>query len=447
MWDSWLSSEEISRAEAAVAQVLPQVRLTPMEVRPGVWETLAEALSLAFVLVQFGLLGIISGKISPPESRNWSRGLLLLAGCFGALGMASVWGWLWLNPHSLFLVFSYLTFLSWGDPRTFADRGKKTLEALRASWERVRGGRPPVHSESLVVILGRNLWEVPVGVQEKVRESTERLGIPRVMARVLRDDQGEPDQYRICLGSLELGRGTLRPGARLLVGPASRVAPFGTPFAESTHGMPAVWVDSAQVAPGRPVEGCRCLDPGEVLGEHLSYLCQQSGSHFLDEAAVEAILERWEAELPRQVLAVRRNYSVSQLLEIFRGLLEDGVSLRDHHALLGALTGSSADVAEGLANCRSALRHEFCARYADGSGVISAVVIQKTSTARQDLLDLAIEALEQGFEKGYHPVLLAPAASVDAMREALKAYRERPLSVLTTEELSERFRLRIVGTV
>lgn len=272
MWDSWLPSEEISRAEAAVAQVLPQVRLSPMEVRPGVWEALAEVLSLAFVLVQFGLLGIISGKISPPESRNWSRGLLLLAGCFGALGMASVWGWLWLNPHSLFLVFSYLTFLSWGDPRTFADRGKKTLEALRASWERVRGGRPPVHSESLVVILGRNLWEVPVGVQEKVRESTERLGIPRVMARVLRDDRGEPDQYRICLGSLELGRGTLRLGARLLVGPASRVAPFGTPFAESTHGMPAVWVDSAQVAPGRPVEGCRCLDPGEVLGEHLSYL-------------------------------------------------------------------------------------------------------------------------------------------------------------------------------
>ncbi len=447
MWDSWTSQKEISRAEAAVRQAWPQVRLVLVEVRPGVWEALAEALFLTFALVQFAVLGIIFGKIQPPEARLWSRGLLVTAGFFGALGMASAWGWLWLNSHLLFLGFACLTFMSCWTPRTLASHGNESLESLRACWQQIRSLPHRERPNTLEVTLGRNLWELSTGLQEKVRETAESLGIPTVIARVVHDDRGAPDQYKISHGPRELGRGTLYPDSRLLVGPASRVAPFGTPFAEPTHGMPAVWVHPLQEAANQPVEGCRWIEPRKVLAEHLAHLCQQSGSHFLNETAVEAILERWEAELPSQVLPVRRNYDVCQLLDIFRGLLEDGVSLRDRRAILAALAGPSVDSREGLVKCRHALRHEFCARYADGSGIISAVVIPRISSDRRDLASRAVEALEQGFESGYHPILLVPAARVDAMRDALQAHWENPPAVLTTEELSERFRLKIVGTV
>ncbi|WP_222909969.1 type III secretion system export apparatus subunit SctV [Pseudomonas sp. DNDY-54] len=152
---------------------------------------------------------------------------------------------------------------------------------------------------------------------------------------------------------------------------------------------PATWIARAE-QPGLDEAGIGYLLPEEVLTTLLGRTLRRHAGDFLGIQETRQLLARMEEEYPELVTEAVRVLPVQRLAEALRGLVREGVSIRNSRALLEAMVEWNGKDREGdaqalIEHLRRSLARQISHQHADGNRVISAFVIGSRSLGK--LLD------------------------------------------------------------
>jgi flagellar biosynthesis protein FlhA len=282
-------------------------------------------------------------------------------------------------------------------------------------------------------------------------------------------------QYSILLRGTEVAKGELRPGYWLAIDPGGRAggAPVpGIPGKEPAFGLPALWVKDSDKGQAE-VAGYTVVDPVTVLATHLSEIIKKYAPEFIGRQEVQQMMDRTAKTHPRVVDDLVPNLlPLGTVLTVLRGLLREGVSVRDLLTILETLADQaprSKDADFLTERVRQALGRQISAQHSDENGSIHYIALARPTeemiragiqrgpegtpsqlvldpAKAQSLLARLNEEIERHAAGQVMPVILA----APTIRGALRRLTERTLpqiSVLSPNELNERTRLKRLGTV
>lgn len=189
----------------------------------------------------------------------------------------------------------------------------------------------------------------------------------------------KPNDYRILLSGVEVGRGTSTPGQWLAIDPGgvSMKLP-GTPTTDPAFGLPAVWID-VSLREQAQIAGYTVVDAGTVVATHLNHIMHRYGAQLLGRPEVQQLLDHVEREAPKLVEdLVPKTLSLAAFHKLLRGLLEEEVPIRDMRSIIETISehaprlaaqnpaGTGPDPAELLALTRVALGRAICQQWFPG---------------------------------------------------------------------------------
>ncbi|GMV69292.1 MAG: flagellar biosynthesis protein FlhA [Pseudomonadota bacterium] len=168
-----------------------------------------------------------------------------------------------------------------------------------------------------------------------------------------------PTAYRISLKGVVIGQGELQPEREMAIDPGQV---FGSLDGIATHepafGLDALWIEKSQREQAQML-GYTVVDAGTVLATHLSQLLRQHAQELLGHDEIHQLLSQLGRTAPKLVEElVPKAVSMATLVQVLRGLLEDGVSIRDMRTIAEVLVGrggGSQDPAELLRIVRERL--------------------------------------------------------------------------------------------
>jgi len=148
----------------------------------------------------------------------------------------------------------------------------------------------------------------------------------------------KPNDYRILLSGVEVGRGVATPGQWLAIDPGGVTMQLpGTATTDPAFGLPAVWIDAA-LRDQAQVAGYTVVDAGTVIATHLNHLMHSHGASLLGRQEVQQLLDRIGREAPKLVEGlVPGIISLTMLQKVLQGLLEEDVPIRDMRTIIDTL--------------------------------------------------------------------------------------------------------------
>lgn len=178
----------------------------------------------------------------------------------------------------------------------------------------------------------------------------------------------KPNDYRILLSGVEVGRGVATPGQWLAIDPGGVTMKLpGTITTDPAFGLPAVWID-VSLREQAQIAGYTVVDAGTVIATHLNHLMHRHGGQLLGRQEVQALLDHVGREAPKLVEdLVPKTITLTLLQKLLRGLLAEEVPIRDMRSIIETLAeqaprlaalnpaGTGPDAAELLAFTRVAL--------------------------------------------------------------------------------------------
>lgn len=313
-------------------------------------------------------------------------------------------------------------------------------------------------TETLVLEVGEELLDWMSGANQHQIEGLRRnlsaqLGFPVPEVGVHHDSYLRPDQYVIRMQGLVVAGGMVKPGRLLAIGhPACLERLVGSSTLDPVCGLPGLWLEPGHASAADTL-GCLVVDVNAVLLSHLGEVCRRHIGSLITPESMRGLLKELADELPATVAAVESACALWVLSEVYRALLEEGVSVRDHEVILNALAEGYAPLPELVRRCRKALAGAICASYMNESGAILAVDLEPTVEA--GLLEalspwgslpevcrsLFLPALTMVKARGHRPVLVvgpalrAPLRTLLAGEHAVVLSRDEIPGHLQTESL------------
>ncbi|TAM85053.1 MAG: flagellar biosynthesis protein FlhA [Candidimonas sp.] len=148
----------------------------------------------------------------------------------------------------------------------------------------------------------------------------------------------DPNTYRILISGVEVGRGEAWPGEWMAINPGDAGAPLaGRVSTEPTFGLPATWIPAAGREAAQ-VAGYTVVDAGTVLATQLDHLMHQYAATLFGRPQLQKLLARVEEESKGLTEDLTpKSVSQSVLLSVLRGLLVEGVPIRDMRSIAETL--------------------------------------------------------------------------------------------------------------
>ena len=224
------------------------------------------------------------------------------------------------------------------------------------------------------------------------RQIADELGIVIPLLRA-RDDAALPEAtYRILLRGTEVGRG-IAPRDHVLALPVGDgtdlEAMGGQKVTEPVFGLEAYWVpDSAKTAAA--ATGATVVDRSSAIITHLAEVVRSHAADLLTRQDTQLLIEGLRYDEP--ILAGEvgtETLPLSTLHAVLRGLLEDGVSIRDIGRIVEAVSAKAVET-------RSVDQLIRAARVALGSTIVAKLAPDGK---------LAVVTLEPALEAAYHEAL------------------------------------------
>ena len=199
----------------------------------------------------------------------------------------------------------------------------------------------------------------------------------------------KPNEYRILLFGVEVGRGTATPGQWLAIDPGGVTTPLtGTPTTDPAFGLPAVWIDVAFREQAQ-IAGYTVVDSGTVVATHLNHLMHRHGAQLLGRSETQQLLDHLGREAPKLVEDfVPKVVSLAVFHKLLRGLLEEEVPIRDMRNIIEAVSehaprlaaqnpaGTGPDPSELLAVTRVALGRAICEQWFPGNSEMKVMSLE-----------------------------------------------------------------------
>ncbi len=307
------------------------------------------------------------------------------------------------------------------------------------------------------------------------RQFARSLGIVVPPIQVRDNLRLQPTIYSILLRGTEVASGELRPGHWLAIDPGGRAGEHkvpGIPGKEPAFGLPALWVKDEDKARAE-MAGYTVVDPVTVLSTHLSEIIKKHAPEFLGRQEVQNMLDRLGKTHPRVVDDLVPNLlPLGTVLTVLRGLLREGVSVRDLLTVVETLADyapRSTDPDFLTERVRQALGRQIASQHCDDAGTIHYIGLSRPTeemirtgihrsadgspaqlvldpVRANELLRRLSGEIERHAAGQVMPVLLA----APAIRGPVRRLTERVLpqvAVLSPNELTDRTRLKRLGTV
>ena len=232
---------------------------------------------------------------------------------------------------------------------------------------------------------------------EAASELEQSLGVPFPVARPMADPDLAADRFRIDIEGVPVEQGHARAGWLLL-----RDDPMHLDLLDLTaetlesEGQPATqWIDGRHEA-ALVEAGIGHATAAEVVAEALERALRRNAPGFLGIQETHAFLKAIEVTRGDLVREAQRSLSLHQVTDIFRRLLEEGISLRNHRLVLETLAewgGKEQDVLLLTEYVRGGLKRQICHAHADARKVIDALILDR---AAEDLVRQSIRQTAVG---------------------------------------------------
>jgi flagellar biosynthesis protein FlhA len=313
--------------------------------------------------------------------------------------------------------------------------------------------------------------ELPGRVTALRKQMATDLGI--VLPSVhLRDNlRLEPNEYRVRLRGMEIARGLAHADKLMALDPSGKAPQVaGIPAKEPAFGLAAAWISLSE-KPRAESLGLTLVDPASVITTHLSELWRKSAHELVGRQEVQELLAAIGKEAPKLVEdVIPGTITLGELVRVVRGLLREGVSVRDLRTVLEAVADAaprSKDTNFLIEQARKRLARQITMRVSDGNGVVRPMTLDRPTEdmLRQSLgvsdgeptlspeietarkLVNALQQMASALSSQGHPVvLLAPPD----LRRPLYDFASRfvpDLSVIAARELVPGTNVEPGGTV
>ncbi len=222
--------------------------------------------------------------------------------------------------------------------------------------------------------------EIPGRVTALRKQLASDLGI--VLPSVhLRDNlRLEPNEYRVKIRGLEIGKGIAHLGRLMCLEPSGGTPIIdGIPGKDPAFGLPSVWVTTDQRAAAE-AKGYTLVDASSVLTTHLSELIRRNAHELVGRQEVQELLGACAKEAPKLVEdSVPGAITLGELVRVVRGLLREGISVRDLRSILEAVADAaprSKDAHFLIEQVRRRLARQITARITE-NGVLFALTMDR----------------------------------------------------------------------
>lgn len=324
----------------------------------------------------------LGGEIAGQISRN-SRALALAGVVVGLLGFVPG------LPMAVFVgLGGGLVLLAYTLDRS-RQAAAKEVEAQRVEESAAALAAPPTR---IHLLLGEDLarWMEPARVagllSQRAARLSERLGVDIPRAEVRASSAVEADRFRLEVDGVAMSEGGIPRDVLLLTDERDHAVLAGvTPTeGEPLAGLPApLWVPAESRA-RLNAAGVACAEAADAVAAAAEATLRRMAGQFVGIQETRAMLARMEGEWGELVRAALAVVPVQRMAELFRRLLDDGISLRNLRGLLesmaehGAREQDPAALAEAV---RAGLRRQICQQNADAARVIAAFVIENDAEA------------------------------------------------------------------
>jgi flagellar biosynthesis protein FlhA len=279
-------------------------------------------------------------------------------------------------PKLSFLTFAaVLGYVGW---RLYQGQGAPVVDNIAAIEAALREEKvPELEWQSLPVVqpLQVSLGYKLVGMIDKAHGEvlTKRLrgvrqSLSEAMGMVLpqinvRDDLGlKPTQYAVVLGGSTIAVAEVFAD-KLMAIPSPNVYGQidGIPGVEPAYGMPVTWIETKDKAHALGL-GYQVVEAPSAIATHVSKLIREYLPELFRHEDVAALMERLTALSPKLAGSLDKALTHTQLLRVFRVLLQESVSLKDIVPIATTLLDSSETTKDPIllaAEVRCALRRQI----------------------------------------------------------------------------------------
>jgi len=188
-----------------------------------------------------------------------------------------------------------------------------------------------------------------------------------------------PCEYRVLLSGNVMGKGELRMGRLLAMNPAgSSFDVPGEPTREPAFGLPALWISGGERERAE-MSGYTVVDPPSVLATHLTELLRSSAHELLGRREAQELLDVLARTNPKVVEElIPHQLPLGEVVKVLRGLLREGISIRDLRTVLEALADNAVHTKDPGDLCelvRERLCKHITARHRAEDGAVYALVL------------------------------------------------------------------------
>jgi flagellar biosynthesis protein FlhA len=197
-------------------------------------------------------------------------------------------------------------------------------------------------------------------------------------------------EYRVRLRGVEIARGLAYADRFMVLEPSGGrpVLPGADALIgkEPAFGLEALWITATDRARAE-ASGMTVVDPASVMTTHLGEVLRRNVHELLGRQEVQELLAAVGKEAPKLVEdVVPGTVSLGEIVRVLRGVLREGLSIRDLRTILEAIADGAArskDTAFLVEQVRRRLFRQITSKVADGQGVVKAVTLDRGT---EDLL-------------------------------------------------------------
>lgn len=303
------------------------------------------------------------------------------------------------------------------------------------------------------------------------RQSAIELGLIFPPIRIRDNMKLDPNTYSIKIKGVEVGAGTIKMGKYLAMNPGTVTEKVeGEETVEPAFGLPAIWIDESNREKAERL-GYTVVDSPSVIATHLTEIIKIYASEVLGRQDVQTLLNSLSKDYAAVVDELKKvNATVGDVQKVLKGLLREGVSIRDLVTILETITDyfpTVKDHDELIELVRQALSRQICQQYTTEGKKIPVITLSKEveeeikkavvetemgkrfamePNAQKRLLERISDEVVKIRKKGLKPVFLT-SPDVRALFRNIVSSIIPNAAVLSSFEIVPDIRLEAVGTI
>jgi flagellar biosynthesis protein FlhA len=228
--------------------------------------------------------------------------------------------------------------------------------------------------------------ELPGRVTALRKQIAGELGIV-IPAVHLRDNlRLDGNEYRIKLRGLDVSAGSAFVDRLMALDPAGASPRLDGVDAiaakEPAFGLPALWILPGDRSRAE-MAGLTIVDPASVMTTHLAEVLRRNAFELVGRQEIQELLGHAGKEAPKLVEdVVPGTISLGELVRVVRGVLREGLSIRDFRSILEAVGDAaprSKDTGFLVEQVRRRLARQITSRVSDGKGVVHALTLDRNT--------------------------------------------------------------------